>query len=253
MNFGRSTPAAHGVMRPGVLEMDGEVIERADPHIGFPPLPAPRTEKLIDTTYLQGDHLFRLGSIVSPMCPRKHAFALAVEEADGIEPRRARNTFRVLFAEITRILNSSLNISLRLPRLMSARSRRSSGLCEEPRRLMEFYERASGARLHANYFRPAACIWDLPAGLADASWSSVDTLPDDGRRTSALLTDNRIFKQRTSYRHRQRQAGRRLGVLRRMLRGSGWPGISPGRNPTRLRQDHFDLRSGATATATTAI
>src|SRR5439155_11866533 len=148
MNFGPQHPAAHGVMRL-VLEMDGEVIERAEPHIR---LLHRGTEKLIEyKTYLQAIPYFDRLDYVAPMC-QEHAFALAVEKLMGIVPPLRAQYMRVLFAEITRILNHLLNICA-FGLDVGAITPFLWGF-EERERLMEFYERASGARLHANYFRP---------------------------------------------------------------------------------------------------
>ena len=191
MNFGPQHPAAHGVMRL-VLEMDGEVIERADPHIG---LLHRGTEKLIEyKTYLQAIPYFDRLDYVSPMC-QEHAFALAVEKLMGIEPPPRAQYIRVLFAEITRILNHLLNICA-FGLDVGALTPFLWGF-EERERLMEFYERASGARLHANYFRPGGVHMDLPPGLADDIAAFCDTFPKTIDDIETLLTDNRIFKQRT--------------------------------------------------------
>jgi NADH-quinone oxidoreductase subunit D len=191
MNFGPQHPAAHGVMRL-VLEMDGEVIERADPHIG---LLHRGTEKLIEyKTYLQAIPYFDRLDYVSPMC-QEHAFALAVEKLMGIEPPLRGQYIRVLFAEITRILNHLLNVCA-FALDVGAITPFLWGF-EERERLMEFYERASGARLHANYFRPGGVHMDLPLGLADDILAFCDTFPKTIDDIERLLTDNRIFKQRT--------------------------------------------------------
>ncbi len=191
MNFGPQHPAAHGVMRL-VLEMDGEVIERADPHIG---LLHRGTEKLIEyKTYLQAIPYFDRLDYVSPMC-QEHAFALAVEKLMGITPPPRAQYIRVLFAEITRILNHllcicafALDIGALTPFLWGF---------EERERLMEFYERASGARLHANYFRPGGVHLDLPVGLADDILAFCATFPKTIDDVERLLTENRIFKERS--------------------------------------------------------
>src|SRR6266571_53038 len=171
MNFGPQHPAAHGVMRM-VLEMDGETIERADPYIGKLHR---STEKLIEyKTYLQAIPYFDRLDYVSPMC-QEHAFALAVEKLLGITaPPRARY-IRVLFAEITRILNHLMNICA-FGLDVGAITPFLWGF-EERERLMEFYERVSGARLHANYFRPGGVHMDLPAGLTDDILAFCDTFP----------------------------------------------------------------------------
>ncbi len=191
MNFGPQHPAAHGVLRL-VLEMDGEVIERADPHIG---LLHRGTEKLIEyKTYLQAVPYFDRLDYVSPMC-QEHAFALATEKLLGIEvPPRAKY-IRVLFAEITRILNHLLNLTT-FALDVGAITPLLWGF-EEREKLMEFYERVSGARLHAAYFRPGGVHQDMPAGLADDIYAFVEQFPARIDDMESLLTENRIFKQRT--------------------------------------------------------
>ena len=191
LNFGPQHPSAHGVLRL-VLEMEGEVVARAIPHVG---LLHRGTEKLIEyKTYPKALPYFDRLDYVSPMC-EEQAFALAVEKLLGIEaPDRAR-WIRVMFAEITRILNHILNLT-------------SFGLdCgaltpalwgyEEREKLLEFYEAASGARFHANYVRPGGVSRDLPAGLEEriADWAT--TFPRWIDDLESLLTNNRIWKQRT--------------------------------------------------------
>jgi NADH-quinone oxidoreductase subunit D len=191
LNFGPQHPAAHGVMRM-VLEMDGEVIERADPHIG---LLHRGTEKLIEyKTYLQAIPYFDRLDYVSPMC-QEHAFSLAVEKLLGIEAPPRGKYIRVLFAEITRILNHLLNICA-FGLDLGAITPFLWGF-EERERLMEFYERASGARLHANYFRPGGVHMDLPPRLVDDIASFCETFPKTIDDIEGLLTENRIFRQRT--------------------------------------------------------
>ena len=191
MNFGPQHPAAHGVMRM-VLEMDGETIERADPHIG---LLHRGTEKLIEyKTYLQAIPYFDRLDYVSPMC-QEHAFSLAVEKLMGIEAPPRGQYIRVLFAEITRILNHLLNICA-FGLDLGAITPFLWGF-EERERLMEFYERASGARLHANYFRPGGVHMDLPPRLVDDIAAFCETFPKTIDDIEGLLTDNRIFRQRT--------------------------------------------------------
>jgi NADH-quinone oxidoreductase subunit D len=191
LNFGPQHPAAHGVMRM-VLEMDGETIERADPHIG---LLHRGTEKLIEyKTYLQAIPYFDRLDYVSPMC-QEHAFSLAVEKLMGIEAPPRGQYIRVLFAEITRILNHLLNICA-FGLDLGAITPFLWGF-EERERLMEFYERASGARLHANYFRPGGVHMDLPPRLTDDIASFCETFPQTIDDIEGLLTENRIFRQRT--------------------------------------------------------
>jgi NADH-quinone oxidoreductase subunit D len=191
MNFGPQHPAAHGVLRL-VLEMDGEVVERADAHIG---LLHRGTEKLIEyKTYLQAIPYFDRLDYVSPMC-QEHAFALAVEQLLGITPPLRGQYIRVLYSEITRILNHLLNITA-FALDVGAITPFLWGF-EEREKLMEFYERVSGARLHAAYFRPGGVHQDLPAGLADDILAFCDAFPKVIDDIEELLTENRIFRQRT--------------------------------------------------------
>jgi NADH-quinone oxidoreductase subunit D len=191
MNFGPQHPAAHGVLRL-VLEMDGEVVERADPHIG---LLHRGTEKLIEyKTYLQALPYFDRLDYVSPMC-QEHTFALAVEKLLGITAPLRAQYIRVLFAEITRILNHLLNVTT-FALDVGAITPMLWGF-EDRERLMEFYERVSGARMHANYFRPGGVHQDLPAGLADDIYGFCEYFPARLDNLDELLTENRIFKQRT--------------------------------------------------------
>jgi NADH-quinone oxidoreductase subunit D len=191
MNFGPQHPAAHGVLRL-VLELDGEVIGRADPHIG---LLHRGTEKLIEyKTYLQAVPYFDRLDYVSPMC-MEHSFALAVEKLLGIDPPPRAKYIRVLYAEITRILNHLLNLTA-FALDVGAITPLLWGF-EEREKLMEFYERVSGARLHAAYFRPGGVHQDLPAGLADDIRAWAAQFPKRIDDLEILLTENRIFKQRT--------------------------------------------------------
>jgi NADH-quinone oxidoreductase subunit D len=191
MNFGPQHPAAHGVLRL-ILEMDGEVVERADPHIG---LLHRGTEKLIEyKTYLQAVPYFDRLDYVSPMC-MEHSWALAVEKLMGIEVPLRAQYIRVLFAEITRILNHLLNICA-FGLDVGALTPFLWGF-EEREKLMEFYERVSGARLHSAYFRPGGVHQDLPAGMTEDILAWADQFPRVLDAIEKLLTDNRIFKQRT--------------------------------------------------------
>ena len=190
MNFGPQHPAAHGVLRL-VMELDGEIVERADPHIG---LLHRGTEKLIEhKTYLQAIPYFDRLDYVSMMC-QEHAFVLAIEKLLGLEaPARGRYV-RVLFCEITRVLNHLLNVTTQ-GMDVGAMTPVLWGF-EEREKLFEFYERVSGARMHAAYFRVGGVHQDLPAGLTDdiAEWAEVfPAVIDD---IENLLTENRIFKQR---------------------------------------------------------
>jgi NADH-quinone oxidoreductase subunit D len=191
LNFGPQHPAAHGVLRL-VLELDGEIVERADPHIG---LLHRGTEKLIEyKSYLQAVPYFDRLDYVAPMS-QEHAFALAVERLLGIKPPPRAQYIRVMFAEISRILNHILNITT-MALDVGAMTPLLWGF-EEREKLMEFYERASGARLHAAYFRPGGVHMDLPAGLTDDIIAFCDGFPAHLRDVEGLLTDNRIFRQRT--------------------------------------------------------
>ncbi|WP_119458605.1 NADH-quinone oxidoreductase subunit D [Rhodospirillaceae bacterium SYSU D60014] len=190
LNFGPQHPAAHGVLRL-VMEMDGEVVTRLDPHIG---LLHRGTEKLIEhKTYLQAIPYFDRLDYVSPM-NQEHAFVLAVEKLLGLEVPLRGQYIRTLFDEITRILNHLLNIpayamdvGAMTPFLWAF---------EQRELLMEFYERVSGARLHAAYYRPGGVHQDLPAGLLDDIMAWAEKFPKLIDDMDELLTENRIFKQR---------------------------------------------------------
>ena len=191
INFGPQHPAAHGVLRL-VLELDGEVVARVDPHIG---LLHRGTEKLIEhKTSMQAVPYFDRLDYVSPMC-EEHAFALATEKLLGITVPDRGQWIRVLFAEITRVLNHLLNLTTYA--LDVGAITPSLWGFEEREKLMEFHEAASGARLHANYFRPGGVSKDLPAGLEQriADWAG--TFPKFIDDLEELLTANRIWKQRT--------------------------------------------------------
>ena len=191
LNFGPQHPAAHGVLRL-VLEMDGEIVERADPHIG---LLHRGTEKLIEyKTYLQAVPYFDRLDYVAPMS-QEHAYALAVEKLLGIEVPRRGQYIRVLYAELSRILNHILNVTT-FALDVGAMTPLLWGF-EEREHLMEFYERACGARLHAAYFRPGGVHQDLPAGLLDDIGHWAEQFPAVIDDMESLLTNNRIFKQRT--------------------------------------------------------
>jgi len=191
MNFGPQHPAAHGVLRL-VLEMDGEVVERADPHIG---LLHRGTEKLIEyKTYMQALPYFDRLDYVSPM-NQEHAFALSVEKLLGLNVPERAQYIRVLFCELTRILNHVLNITtfaLDVGAITPA-----LWAFEEREKGMEFYDRVCGARLHANYIRPGGVSMDVPAGLLKDMQAWTESFPKVLADLDALLTNNRIFKQRT--------------------------------------------------------
>ena len=190
INFGPQHPAAHGVLRM-VLELDGEVVERADPHIG---LLHRGTEKLMESrTYLQNlPYLDRL-DYVAPM-NQEHAWCLAIERLTGTAIPRRASLIRVLYSEIGRILNhlmgittGAMDVGALTPPLWGFEAR------EE---LMVFYERACGARLHAAYFRPGGVHQDLPPDLLDDIEEWCERFPKLVDDLDTLLTENRIFKQR---------------------------------------------------------
>jgi NADH-quinone oxidoreductase subunit D len=191
LNFGPQHPAAHGVLRL-VLEMDGEIVERADPHIG---LLHRGTEKLIEhKTYVQAVPYFDRLDYVSPQ-NQEHAFALATEKLLGIEVPPRGQYVRVLYCEIGRILNHLLNLTAyamdvgaMTPMLLG---------CEERERLMEFCERACGARMHMNYFRPGGVSKDVDQKLLDDIGAWTESFKSYIADFEGLLTENRIFKQRT--------------------------------------------------------
>ncbi|MBT8472343.1 MAG: NADH-quinone oxidoreductase subunit D [Marinicaulis sp.] len=190
INFGPQHPAAHGVLRL-VLELDGEVVERVDPHIG---LLHRGTEKLIEhKTYLQAIPYFDRLDYVAPM-NQEHAFCLAIEKLLGLEvPKRAQH-IRVLFSEIGRILSHILNVTTQALDV-GALTPPLWGF-EEREKLMVFYERASGSRMHAAYFRVGGVHQDLPDALIDDIDAWCDQFPEKMRDIETLITDNRIFKQR---------------------------------------------------------
>jgi len=191
LNFGPQHPAAHGVLRL-VLEMDGEVVERTDPHIG---LLHRGTEKLIEhKTYMQAIPYFDRLDYVSPMC-QEHAFVLSAEKLLGIQVPKRAQYIRVLFDEITRVLNHSLQIAAQ--GLDLGATTPFLWLFEEREKLMGFYEAVSGARLHSAYYRVGGVHQDLPKGLISEIY---DWLKGFGKiidDIENLLSDNRIFKQRT--------------------------------------------------------
>lgn len=191
LNFGPQHPAAHGVMRL-ILQMEGEFVERADTHIG---LLHRGTEKLIEhKTYLQAIPYFDRLDYVSPMC-QEHAFALAVEALMGIEVPPRAQWIRVIFSELTRIMNHLLNVTTYAmdvgaitPILIGFEARE---------RVMEFYERVSGSRLHAAYFRPGGVSADLPRGILEDISEFCSYALGVIADIRKLLDSNRIFKQRS--------------------------------------------------------
>ncbi len=191
LNFGPQHPAAHGVLRL-VLELDGEVVERADPHIG---LLHRGTEKLIENkTYIQALPYFDRLDYVSPMC-QEHAYSLAVEKLLEVEVPIRGQYIRVLFSEITRILNHILNLTTFA--LDVGAMTPFLWLFEEREILMEFYERVSGSRLHSAYFRPGGVHRDLQDGLTDDISRFCQRFPKQIDDLEKLLETNRIFRQRS--------------------------------------------------------
>lgn len=191
INFGPQHPAAHGVMRL-VLDLDGEVVERADPHIGFLHR---GTEKLIENkTYLQAIPYFDRLDYVSPMS-QEHAFVLAVEKLLGITAPKRAQYIRVLFCELTRISNHLLNIGTFV--LDVGGMTPFLWAFEEREAIMGFYEKASGARMHAAYFRPGGVQHDIQQELLDEIHDFVTRFPTIIDDIESLVTHNRIFKQRT--------------------------------------------------------
>jgi len=218
LNFGPQHPAAHGVLRL-ILELDREVVEKIDPHIG---LLHRGTEKLIEhKTYTQAVPYFDRLDYVAPM-NQEHAFALAVEKILEIKVPIRGQYIRVLFCEIGRILSHLLNVTTQA--LDVGALTPSLWGFEERETLMTFYERVSGSRLHANYFRPGGVHRDLPSGLSEDISLFCDNFPKILDDLETLLTDNRIFKQRNV----------NIGIVSKqdaldysfsgvMLRGSGIP------------------------------
>ncbi|RFB04375.1 NADH-quinone oxidoreductase subunit D [Parvularcula marina] len=218
INFGPQHPAAHGVLRL-VLELDGEVVERVDPHIG---LLHRGTEKLIEQkTYLQAIPYFDRLDYVAPM-NQEHAFCLAAEKLLGIEVPRRGQIIRVLFCEIGRILNHLLNVTTQAMDV-GALTPPLWGF-EEREKLMIFYERASGSRMHAAYFRVGGVHQDIPQALIDDIDAWCDEFPKALDDIESLITDNRIFKQRNAdIGVVTKEQAFEWGFTGVMLRGSGVP------------------------------
>ncbi|WP_426036843.1 NADH-quinone oxidoreductase subunit D [Cypionkella sp. TWP1-2-1b2] len=192
INFGPQHPAAHGVLRL-VLELDGEIVERCDPHIG---LLHRGTEKLMESrTYLQNLPYFDRLDYVAPM-NQEHAWCLAIERLTGTAVPRRASLIRVLYSEIGRILNHLLNTTTQAMDV-GALTPPLWGF-EEREKLMVFYERASGARLHSAYFRPGGVHQDLPPDLINDIEAWTETFPQVLEDLHGLLTENRIFKQRNA-------------------------------------------------------
>lgn len=243
MNFGPQHPAAHGVLRL-VLEMDGEIVDRADPHIG---LLHRGTEKLIEhKTYVQAVPYFDRLDYVCPM-NQEHAFALATEKLLGITPPIRAQYIRVLFCELGRILNHILNITT-FALDIGAITPALWGF-EEREKGMEFYDRVCGARLHSNYFRPGGVHQDMPDGLADDMWEwTENSIPNVLNDLDTLLTENRIFKQRTvDIGTVSKQEALDWGFSGPMLRGSGVPWDLRKAQPYDVYEDmEFDVPVGKT-------
>jgi NADH-quinone oxidoreductase subunit D len=242
LNLGPQHPAAHGVLRL-ILEMDGEVVERADPHIG---LLHRGTEKLIEhKTYLQAIPYFDRLDYVAPM-NQEHAFALAVEKLLKVKAPPRAQYIRVLFAELGRILNHILNLTT-YALDVGALTPALWGF-EERERGMEFYERVCGARLHANYFRPGGVHQDLPDGLAEDMHAYADKVIKFVDDMEGLLTENRIFKQRTvDIGIVSREQALDWGFTGPMLRASGVPWDLRKSQPYDVYAEmDFDIPIGAT-------
>nr|WP_253201368.1 NADH-quinone oxidoreductase subunit D [Sphingomonas quercus] len=191
INFGPQHPAAHGVLRL-VLELDGEIVERVDPHVG---LLHRGTEKLIEyKTYLQALPYFDRLDYCSPMC-MEHSYVLAIERLLGLEVPLRAQYLRVLFAEITRISNHMLNLGSHVMDVGAMTP--NLWLFEIREDTLGFYERASGARMHAAWFRPGGVHQDVPLKLLADIGDWVDNrCPQLFEDAISLVADNRIFKQR---------------------------------------------------------
>ena len=216
VNFGPQHPASHGVLRL-LLEMDGEVVERADPHIGFLHR---GTEKLLEhKTYIQGLPYFPRMDYMSPIS-QEHTWVLAVERLMGIEAPPRAQYIRVMFAEMTRLVNHllfvaahGLDVGAMTMFLYAFRERE---------RLLDIFEAASGARLHSAYFRPGGVAKDLPEGLEDKIQAICDEFPHYLDEYETLLTDNRIWKQRlVDVGVVTAEEALDMGFVGPMLRGSG--------------------------------
>ncbi len=216
INFGPQHPAAHGVLRM-VLQLDGEVVERVDPHIG---LLHRGTEKLIEVKpYLQSIGYFDRLDYVSPMS-QEHGFCLAIERLTGLDVPPRAQLIRVLFLEMTRILNHLLNVGSVI--LDVGALTPPLWAYEEREKLMVFYERASGARLHANYFRPGGVRQELEPELIDDIYTWTDSFPKVLADIESMITENRIFKQRNvDIGVVSQQQALDWGFSGVMLRGSG--------------------------------
>jgi NADH-quinone oxidoreductase subunit D len=218
INFGPQHPAAHGVLRL-VLELDGEVVTRVDPHIG---LLHRGTEKLMEhKTYLQNIPYFDRLDYVSPM-NQEHAYCMAIERLIGLEVPRRGQYVRVLYFEIGRLLSHLLQITTQANDV-GALTPILWGF-EEREKLMQFYERASGSRLHANFIRPGGVHQDLPPALLDDIGAFCESFPKVLDDIEQLLTENRIFKQRNvDIGTVTREAAEQWGLAGVILRSTGVP------------------------------
>lgn len=240
LNFGPQHPAAHGVLRL-VLEMNGEVVERADPHIG---LLHRGTEKLLESkTYVQGIPYFDRLDYVSMMV-QEHAYCLAIENLANIQVPRRGQYIRVLMSEITRLLNHllaltthAMDVGALTPFLWAF---------EEREKLMEFYERVSGARMHAAYFRPGGVAQDLPRGLCDDIYRFATQFASRIDEMEEMLTGNRIWKQRlVDIGVVHIDDAMRWGLTGVLLRGSGLAWDLRDADPYEVYEElEFDIPTG---------
>lgn len=240
INFGPQHPAAHGVLRL-ILEMDGEVVERADPHIG---LLHRGTEKLIEyKTYLQALPYFDRLDYVSPMA-QEHAYSLAVEKLLGCEITKRAQYIRVMFLEITRLLNHLLNITTQA--LDVGAMTPLLWMFEEREKMLEFYERASGARFHSAYIRPGGVHQDIPKGLLEDVHQFTLQFPKYIDDMDNLLTENRIWKQRmVDIGAVSKEDALAWGFSGPMLRGSGIAWDLRKSNPYEIYSElDFDIAIG---------
>ena len=242
INFGPQHPAAHGVLRL-ILELDGEIVKKADAHIG---LLHRGTEKLIEyKTYLQALPYFDRLDYVSMMA-QEHTYSIAIEKIGNINVPRRAQVIRVIFLEITRILNHllavgchAMDVGAMTPFLWAF---------EEREKLMEFYERVSGARMHAAYIRPGGVSADLPLGFLDDLFIFVNQFILRLDEMEEMLTENRIWKERlvnigvVSYKQ-----AIDWGFSGVMLRGSGIPWDLRKTNPYEIYEElNFDIPTGIT-------
>jgi NADH:ubiquinone oxidoreductase subunit D len=218
LNFGPQHPSAHGVLRL-VLELDGEIVRASDPHIG---LLHRGTEKLLEfKNYQQGLPYFDRLDYVS-MMEQEHSYALAIEQiAEKTIPMRAQ-LIRVIFAELTRILNHIMGVTTHAMDIGALTP--FLWLFEEREKILEFYERVSGARMHANYVRPGGVAQDIPVGLCDDIYQFIKGYYSRIEELEILLNENRIWKERVVNVGRvTTQQGKSWGFTGVMVRGSGIP------------------------------